>query len=445
MTVQIDPRAEAAANQRRQARISSLTSQAYAIRAAAEGDGRDFTPGERDELEHLLGQIDQWQAAGKPTGQLINNDGTSEDRRAALRQSFGGGPEKPLSLKGSWRFADFAQRDANWATFGDFAKAVIGNPHDPRLRNDASEGAGPDGGYSVPGQYASEILDTAIEGSLANLCNRFPMQYQSMKVWGIADANHSTSVAGFSTYWLGENETATSQQPTLRQIELKAKKLFVLTKISSELSMDSPNFESVLGRKMADSINCEISRCIVRGTGAGQPLGILNSACLISVAEDSSQAAATLSVSNVLRMYERLLPQSYANAVWLISPSCRSQLYSLEIEGTSNSSPAFFAPGGLPNSPNGTLLGLPIIFSEHCSVLGTLGDVILADMKAYAFGARMDVSVSSSIHAGFDADQIWWRAIARCDGQPMLNAAQTLRDGSTTASTFVTLDTRSGG
>ena len=59
-------------------------------------------------------------------------------------------------------------------------------------------------------------------------------------------------------------------------------------------------------------------------------------------------------------------------------------------------------PGGLSGQPYGTLLGRPVIPIEQCSTLGTVGDIILADLKQFIADLPVPVIVGgcASYQAG---------------------------------------------
>ena len=86
-----------------------------------------------------------------------------------------------------------------------------------------------------------------------------------------------------------------------------------------------------------------------------------------------------------------------------------------------------------------TLLGYPILESEHLPQDDTSGDAILADLSAYIIFDRVQMSVAYSEHAAFTTDKGTWRFVKRLDGQPWMSAAITLADptGSYTVSPFV--------
>ena len=93
------------------------------------------------------------------------------------------------------------------------------------------------------------------------------------------------------------------------------------------------------------------------------------------------------------------------------------------------------------------MLGIPIQWCEHCQVLGTTGDIILADMSQYNVAEKAGspgVQGASSIHVKFLENEQTFRFIARVDGQPMWKEPLTTKHGGSgnTVSPFVALASR---
>jgi HK97 family phage major capsid protein len=138
-------------------------------------------------------------------------------------------------------------------------------------------------------------------------------------------------------------------------------------------------------------------------------------------------------------------PRSKANAVWFINADVTPQLYLMSLAVGTGGAPVFMPAGGLSASPYGSLLGKPVIEIEQCSTLGTVGDVILADMTQYLLIDKGGIEGASSIHLKFNYDETVFRFVYRVDGQPTWAAAVTpFKDAATTRtiSPFVTLATR---
>jgi HK97 family phage major capsid protein len=82
-----------------------------------------------------------------------------------------------------------------------------------------------------------------------------------------------------------------------------------------------------------------------------------------------------------------------------------------------------------------------VVETEFNATLGTVGDIVLADMSQYAM-IEKDVQAASSIHVQFITDQVAYRFVFRADGRPKIAAPLTPYKGSGTLSPFVTLATR---
>ena len=93
----------------------------------------------------------------------------------------------------------------------------------------------------------------------------------------------------------------------------------------------------------------------------------------------------------------------------------------------------------LAGSPAQTLMGRPLIVTDHCQTMGTEGDVILFDPTQYALGMRREMGIETRVHEKFSSDIITWRMILRVGGAPLWNEAYTQANGSTTTSCIVIL------
>jgi HK97 family phage major capsid protein len=91
----------------------------------------------------------------------------------------------------------------------------------------------------------------------------------------------------------------------------------------------------------------------------------------------------------------------------------------------------------------GTLLGRPVVFSEHAEQLGTVGDLSLIDpLGYYSANKKSGTTFAQSMHLYFDYDMQAFRWTVRFGGQPLLSAAITRAKSSNTKSHFVTLGAR---
>ena len=90
-----------------------------------------------------------------------------------------------------------------------------------------------------------------------------------------------------------------------------------------------------------------------------------------------------------------------------------------------------------------SLWGRPVIFVEHASTVGTVDDIVLADLSRYRLIRKGGVEQASSIHVKFTQGEETFRAFYRVDGQAVPRSAVTPFKGSNSTSPFITLATRS--
>jgi HK97 family phage major capsid protein/HK97 family phage prohead protease len=327
-----------------------------------------------------------------------------------------------------------------FANYGDYCAEVVrastGKGGIDRLERAATtygaENNGPDGGYAVPPQFASEIASLAYgETSLLALADNTPVSGNTMTF--PKDETTPWGSTGITAAWEGEGNQSTPKKPALGESTLKLRKLKVLVAASDELLADAAAMSAYITRKTGEAVDWKVNDAIINGNGAGMPLGIMNASATVSQAKESGQAAATIVAKNIAKMYARCLMGAGANLVWLVNPDAFPEIVTL----TLNNNPIWVpANQGFSGAPNGLLLGRPVILTDACQTLGTVGDIILANM---AGGAEF----AQSMHLWFDQDLMAFRLIVRMDGQTALGAAVSPANGSTTRSHFVTLATRS--
>jgi HK97 family phage major capsid protein len=308
-----------------------------------------------------------------------------------------------------------------------------------------SEAVGPDGGFLLAPQYAEGVLEIAHDfDNLLDKCDKYEMAAPSLKMRAIDETSLATTRrGGVLGYWIDEAGTLVSSKPKFRQIELTAHKVTVLTYGTEELLQDAPMAEQYFSRYAAEELTFQTNDAIVNGTGAGKPLGVLNAACLISVSKETGQAATTIVTENVVKMFARLHSGSRGGAVWLVNQDTLPQLHTMTLGVGTGGVVTFMPPGGVSGAPYATLYGKPVIEIPWCATLGTVGDILLVDLKAYIAATRGSVLASNSIHVAFLTDEVAFKWTFRVAGQPWWNAALTPFKGTNTQSPFIALATRS--
>ncbi|HZP94294.1 MAG TPA: phage major capsid protein [Burkholderiales bacterium] len=295
--------------------------------------------------------------------------------------------------------------------------------------------SGADEGYMVPPAFRQEIWDLVFDDP--DILGRIsPEQTNSNAVELLADESTPWGTAGIQASWRAEGAqlTASKVATKLRQVRLHELYAFVLA--TGELLRDAPRLNDRLTRGAAEAIRWKISEAIMFGDGAGQPLGWMNAACLVSV---NRAVANQIATADVLGMFSRLLMQGGSrNVVWFANPATIPQLYAM----TSGQNNVWFPPqAGFAGAPGGFLLGKPVVLTDHAQTLGTKGDLQLVDLGGYyATQQSSDAQFDTSIHLFFDYNIQAFRWIFRFGGEPMLSAAVSPAKGSQTRSHFIALN-----
>ncbi len=330
------------------------------------------------------------------------------------------------------------------------ANAAGGFP-DPRLMEQKatgmSEGVPADGGFLVQEDFAAELLKlTFAQGEILSRVKRFPISANSnsLRTTYLDEGNRTDGHrwGGVLAYWKGEAVEKLATNPTFGQLLLELKKLIGLCYATDELLQDALALEAVISYAFQMEFTYQIENAIINGTGAGQPLGIINAPALIQVAKEAGQAADTIVSENILNMWSRLWAPSRKNAVWFINQDCEPQLHSMYVAVGATGIPVYLPAGGLSATPYATLYGRPVIPVEYCQTVGDLGDIIFADFSQYWMIDKGGMQQATSIHVKFVEDETTFRFVFRTDGQPSWPGTLTPANSLTTLSPFVALAER---
>ena len=398
---------------------------------------------------------------GMPTTQAEIEDVLNAHTHRATGDAVKAAVSEVLSKSGAKRLPETAEynpeavgasEDGKFKSRGEFFQKVweAGNGRglDPRLveTRNLGENTGDSGGFLVPEEFRPDLMAIPIEQSVIRpRAFTLPMASSTLRIPSIRDTSHASNLfGGVSASWGSEGEdiSSSTNQPAFGQVRLDAHKLTGYTVISNELVQDSAiAVDTMLTRLFGQAISYFEDVAFINGTGAGQPQGILNCGCLVSVSKETGQAATTLVKENLDKMYSRMMPSSLANAVWLAHPDTFPQLASLSQAVGTGGGPVWVSnmSGGPPNS----IYGRPIIFTEKCQTLGTAGDIIFTDLSYYLIGDRQALTTSASPHVRFTTQETVFLFSSRLDGRMWLDSALTPRNGSNTLSPAVALATRS--
>lgn len=353
-------------------------------------------------------------------------------------------------------------------SFGEFLNAVkvAGKTKDrvvdKRLVKDAIKGVnettGADGGYAVQSDYLGVILDGARERSqILQRCRNYTVSSDANRINYVTpdlsaetSANAGTVVAGgVQAYWVDEGGTVTPTKPKFKNSEIKLGKIMGIAYVTEEMLQDAAFMPSYLEDSFSEAVAGLLTDGIINGAGesvdsstARQPLGIMNSSAVVSVAmSDTATSNKKIKTQDFLNMKAAFRTKNWANAVWFLHPDYETDLPLLN-DGSSNANPVFMPSGGISGTQYDTILGRPVIYDEFLAAKGTYGSIILADMNEYMLISKGNERKEWSMHVEFLTDQQCFRIILRVGGAPVNNTTYTVRNSTQKRSAFVALGTK---
>jgi HK97 family phage major capsid protein len=336
-------------------------------------------------------------------------------------------------------------RSSGFSSWADFAfavrRAATDRYIDPRLLPQAAapslqgqEAVGSDGGYAAPPDLRMDVAAAVLaETSLLGRTDRQVVKGTSLVV--PADAAPAFATTGPQVTLEPEAAPLGQSKPGLSSRVVKLNKLQVTVPVTNELFEDAAGLSPYLRRVVSERLDFAVTNWLLTGDGALKPLGVLNSAALITQTKEGAQGAGTVQYANLQKMWSRLWGPSKSRAVWIMHSSVEQALQGLTLP-----------PGVLtypPDSPYGFLFGRPMLLTEAAQVIGTVGDLILLDPKALLTATRDGVVAEDlSMHVWFDLDLSAFRFTMRLGAVPWWAAPVTQLHGGGTVSTMVALEAR---
>lgn len=342
-------------------------------------------------------------------------------------------------------------RTAGFKSLAEFAVSVrnlqVNGVADPRFAAAASgyqqnQGSGGEG-ILVPTEWREAIWSLVFaDDDLLGFCNPEPTQGNTVGI--VKDETTPWGASGVQAAWRSEGTQMLASKAAMTPTMLQLHELFAFVLATQEVLDDAPRLQNRLTVQAARAIRWKAFEAVVSGDGNGKPLGFMKSPALVTVAKESGQAAKTLVTANVLNMMSRLLEMPGGNPQWLANRDTIPQLGTMTIGNNAAWLPINQALSGGSVRKGGILLGEQLTFNEHCETLGTVGDLVLADLSGYALATKQGggIDFAASIHLFFDQNIQAFRWIFRVGGQPYLSAPVASAKGANTKSHFVALAAR---
>jgi HK97 family phage major capsid protein len=332
-----------------------------------------------------------------------------------------------------WSDLAVAARDSARSTPSERLNRVLA------FQNAMSERVPSGGGFLVGEALRGDLMQATLEQAIIRpSATVLPVSTLRTGIPQIDDTTHAAGavLGGVTWAWAEEGSALSPSAPAYGRLVLEVKKLAVyLGGVPDELVEDAEAFGVFARTSLASGQAWAEDQAFIAGSGTGQPQGILNAPCAVSVSRTTSLQA------DVAAMVTRMLPQSFKYCIWLCSPDLTSSLLNMFTQIGTTPTSAVTAPSAwLTGNPDDgwTLLGRPVHFTEHVPASGTRGDLILVDPRFYVIADRQLMTIdSSSLGQKFPQDQTEYRVISRKDGRIWLQSPVTPQNSSATVSPVV--------
>lgn len=440
-----------------------LVAEGEATFQAAEAAGRGLTAEEQaadDAREMRLAEI--------------RSEIAAEDRRRQRQAEVGAGGPAPARITGvhdraadkPWGYELGVRvvekpdgtrvlggvRDAGHVALGACMQAIFaaaqGSPVDVRFLAAASGGNTSDpslGGFSVGTLLSNFLMQMGAEASvLLPYCNVIDLGegVDSIEAPYITDTSRATGsrFGGVRVYRRKEAATVTASQPEEEKFTLSLLDLMGLAYQTDRLMRDARAMGAIYATAFRNEFAFVIDNEIVRGSGVGEMQGFVNSPALVTQDKETGQAADTVVMENLSKMWIRMPTRQKGGAVWFYNSEVCPQLDALTIPaGTAGLPPRFVNYG-----PDGVLriYGRPAIELEQASALGDVGDIALVNLSEFVVIRQGAIEEAMSDHVRFVYGERTFRWTQRINGKTPWRSAVTPFKGSNTKSPFVVLQAR---
>lgn len=303
-----------------------------------------------------------------------------------------------------------------------------------------SDSIGSDGGFTVIPEFNLKIHQRVYGNDLFGMTDNYQVSGNNMTFLANAETSRTDGnrAGGIRGYWTAEGNTIASSKPTVREIQMRLNKVCVIVYLTDELIADNGTMlEQYVAQKASDEFNFLIGAGVFRGTGAGQPLGIIYAPSFLAVNAEAGQTTKTVVTENIAKIHGRVFAPFYQNASWFLNQDVQQQLTTLSLGLGTAGVVTFMPPGGMSAAPYAAILGRPMKPIEFASTLGTVGDLVCADLSQVLSISKGGISQAVSMHVEFLTDQTALRFTMRIDAKPWENAPTTPYQGTNTQSSFV--------
>lgn len=284
-----------------------------------------------------------------------------------------------------------------------------------QISNVLQEGVDADGGYLVPEEYDSRLIQTLEEENI--------MRKLATRI--TTSGEHKINIAATkpAAAWIEEGAALTFGDATFSQILLDAHKLHVAIKVTEELLYDNAfSLENYTIDQFGKALANAEEDAFLNGTGVGQPLGLFAATGGGTV----EKTATALTTDEVIGLVYALKRPYRKNASFIMNDQLIAQIRTLK----DNNGAYMWQPTLTAGEPD-KLLGYDVYTSQYAPT----DAIAFGDYKYYNIGDRGTRSFKQLNELFAGNGMIGYVAKERVDGKLILpEAVQILKIGAAKSS-----------
>lgn len=265
------------------------------------------------------------------------------------------------------------------------------------------EGVDSDGGYLVPEEYDSRLIDVLTEENIMRQLGNIIT----------TSGEHKINIAATkpAAAWIEEGGALTFGEATFNQILLDAHKLHVAIKVTEELLYDSAfNLENYIIEQFGKALANAEEDAFLNGSGVGQPLGLFADAG----GGTAALSSASLTADSIMKLIYSLKRPYRKSAKFIMHDQTIAAIRQLK----DNNGVYLWQPALAAGEPD-KLLGYDVYTSPFCPT----GKIAFGDYSYYNIGDRGTRSFKQLTELFAGNGLIGYVAKERVDGKLILPEA----------------------
>jgi HK97 family phage major capsid protein/HK97 family phage prohead protease len=266
--------------------------------------------------------------------------------------------------------------------FGSYLRRGV-ERMDPIEAKALTVGTDANGGYLAPDEFGNELIKLLVEQSPVR-------QYAKVITISSAEIKYPRRLTSTGATWVGETDDRTESGMTFEQVNLTPHELATFTDISTQLLEDNAyGLEGELLADYAEQFGKTEALAFVKGTGIGQPKGIMAATGIKEVKTGVAAAFPTANPADVIIGMYHSLPTTHAqNGVWMLNRNTLSI-----IRQWKDTTGRYLVLDPISDTGTMTLLGRPIVEALDMDDIGAgKFPILFGDLSGYRIVDRVGLS-----------------------------------------------------